>query len=71
MNHWHDHDTSDQLDLGEELMDGVDALIHGWQQASSQFIGRICTGAERWQAKIREIQAPANLADILRARISH
>ena len=57
------------LQLGESLLaDGVDGLCQGWQ-ASSDVIGKLCTGgAERWQTVIRQMQAPVNLADILRAR---
>ena len=57
-----------QLQLGEELIaDGIDVLFRHWQ-ASATVIGRLCTGAERWQAALRQIQAPMNLAEILRAR---
>ena len=57
-----------QFQLGEELIaDGIDVLVRHWQ-ASATVIGRLCTGAERWQAALRQIQAPLNLAEILRAR---
>jgi len=57
-----------QFQLGEELIaDGIDVLFRHWQ-ASATAIGRLCTGAERWQAALRQIQAPMNLAEILRAR---
>jgi hypothetical protein len=57
-----------QLQLGEELIaDAIDVVIRRWQ-ASTQAIGKICTGPERWQAAIRQMQAPINLAEILRAR---
>jgi hypothetical protein len=57
-----------QFQLGEELIaDGIDVLVRHWQ-ASATVIGRLCTGAERWQAALRQIQAPMNLAEILRAR---
>ena len=47
---------------------GVNALIHSWR-ASAGVIGKLCRGdAERWHAAIRQIQAPLNLAEILRAR---
>ena len=56
------------LQLGEELIAaGVDELFRRWQ-ASASAIGKLCTGAERWQAALRQIQAPINLAEILRAR---
>jgi len=61
--------TFGHLRIGEALIaGGVDGLIQGWQQASTNVIGMLCTGAERWQAAIRQIQAPVNFADILRAR---
>lgn len=57
-----------QLQLGEDLIaDGIDVLMRRWQ-ASTQAIGKICIGADRWQAAIRQMQAPINLAEILRAR---
>jgi len=68
MNHWLDS-TVRQLQLGETLRaGGLDGLFRGWQQASTNVIGKLCTGAERWQAAIRQIQAPVNFADALRAR---
>jgi hypothetical protein len=68
MNHWLDHQ---HLHFGEALLvGGVDGLFHGWR-ASAEAIGKLCTGgADRWQAAIRQIQAPVNFADILRARTS-
>jgi hypothetical protein len=60
--------TLRQFQLGEELIaEAVEALIVGWQ-ASTVVIGKLCTGAERWQAAIRQMQAPVNFAEILRAR---
>ena len=58
-----------QLQLGESLLaGGVDGLCHGWQ-ASTDVIGKLCTGgAERWQMVIRQMRTTVNLADILRAR---
>jgi hypothetical protein len=60
------------LQIGEELIaDGIDALAMHWQ-ASTTVIGKLCTGADRWQAALRQIQAqlttPVNLPEILRAR---
>jgi hypothetical protein len=60
------------LQMGEELIaDGIDALAKHWQ-ASTTVIGKLCTGADRWQAALRQIQAqmatPVNLPDIFRAR---
>jgi hypothetical protein len=56
------------LQLSEDLIaDGIGALVRHWQ-ASATAIGKLCTGAERWQAALRQIQAPVNLAEILRAR---
>ena len=56
-----------QLQLGEELVAGVDELMRRWQ-ASTSALGKLCTGAERWQAAFRQMQAPLTLAEILRAR---
>jgi hypothetical protein len=68
MSHWLEN-TLQHLHLGEALVaGGVDGLIHHGWQSSADVIGKLCTGAERWQAAIRQIQAPANLAEILRAR---
>ncbi|HTV94761.1 MAG TPA: hypothetical protein VME42_02135 [Steroidobacteraceae bacterium] len=68
MNHWLD-DPWRHLRFGEAILaGGVEGLFQGWK-ASADMIGKLCTdGAERWQAAIRQIQAPVNLADILRAR---
>jgi hypothetical protein len=56
------------LQLGESLIfDSVDGLYRGWK-ASAEAIGKLCTGADRWHAALREMQATVNLADILRAR---
>jgi hypothetical protein len=65
------YNTLQHLQRGDALVaSGVNALIHSWQ-ASAEVIGKLCTGdGERWQAAIRQIQAPANLAEILRARPS-
>lgn len=60
--------TLGQFQVGEELIgDAVDVLVRGWH-ASSVVMGKILTGADRWQTAIRQIQAPVNLAEILRAR---
>ena len=57
-----------QVQLGEELIAaGVDELFRRWQ-ASITVIGKLCSETDRWQAVIRQVQAPVNLADILRAR---
>lgn len=68
MNNWLDN-TLRHLQLGESLLaDGVDGLCQGLQ-ASTDVIGKLCTtGAERWQTVVRQMQAPVNFADILRAR---
>ena len=67
MSHWLDN-TLRHLQLGETLIPGaVEGLLRGWQ-APANVIGKLCTGAERWQAAIREMQTPLNLAEILRAR---
>ena len=57
-----------QVQLGEELIAAaVDDLIGRWQ-ASVTVIGKLCKETDRWQAAIRQMQAPVSLADILRAR---
>jgi hypothetical protein len=57
-----------QLQLGEELLTaGVDEMVRRWQ-ASANALGKLCIGPERWQAAFREMQAPLNLAEILRSR---
>jgi hypothetical protein len=56
-----------ELQISEELIAGVDELVRRWQ-ASTGALGKLCTGAERWQRVFREMQAPLNLAEILRAR---
>jgi hypothetical protein len=57
-----------QLQLGEELIAAaVDELVGRWQ-ASVTVIGKLCAERDRWQAALRQMQAPINLADILRAR---
>ncbi len=68
MNNWLDNALR-HLQFSESLLaDGVDGLRHGCQ-TSSEVIGKLCsTSAERWQAVMRQMQTPVNLADILRAR---
>jgi len=57
-----------QLQLGEELIAAaVDELVGRWQ-ASVTVIGKLCAETDRWRAALRQMQAPINLADILRAR---
>ncbi len=57
-----------QLQLGEELIAaGVEQLSRRWH-ASVTVIGKLCTPSERWQAALRQMQAPVNLPEILRAR---
>lgn len=57
-----------QVQLGEELIAaGVDELFRRWQ-ASVTVIGKLCAETDRWQAVLRQIQTPVNLAEILRAR---
>jgi len=52
------------------ITSGVNGLVQSWR-ASAEVIGKLCTGnAERWQAVIRQMRAPANFAEILRARTS-
>lgn len=60
-----------QVQLGEELVAAaVDELFSRWR-ASVTVIGKLCRETDRWQAVIRQMQAPVNLADILRARTPH
>lgn len=67
MQNWIEH-ARQQLQLGEALIQGgVDGLFRGWK-ASTEVLGKLRTGADRWHQVIHEIQAPVNLADILRAR---
>jgi hypothetical protein len=69
MSHWLDNPLQ-RLQAGEALIaSGVEDLIQGWR-THVDVIDRIYTGAERWQAAIRQIQATAtvNLVEILRAR---
>jgi len=67
MSHWLENSLQ-HLQLGEALIAGaVGGLMHGLH-APAEFLGQICTGAERWHAALREIQAPVSLADILRTR---
>ncbi len=68
MNNWLDNALR-HLQLGDSLLaDGVEGLCQGWQ-ASTDVIGKLCTtSAERWQTVVRQMQAPVNFADILRAR---
>jgi hypothetical protein len=57
-----------QVELGEELIAaGVDELFRRWQ-ASVTVIGKLYTETDRWQAVLRQMQAPVNLAEILRGR---
>jgi 2-succinyl-5-enolpyruvyl-6-hydroxy-3-cyclohexene-1-carboxylate synthase len=56
------------IQMGEELItSSVAALLRDWQNPAI-VIDKLCTGAERWQAAIRQMQAPLNVADILRSR---
>jgi len=67
MNHWL-HNTMEHVQLGEALIaGGVEGLVHGLQ-VQAEAIGKLCTGAERWQAALRQIQPSLSLADIFRAR---
>ncbi len=76
MNHWleytrqHIEQGEALIQMGEELItSSVAALFRDWQNPSV-VIDKLCTGAERWQAAIRQMQTPINLADILRSRTS-
>jgi len=56
------------IQMGEELItSSVAALLRDWQNPAI-VIDKLCTGADRWQAAIRQMQAPLNVADILRSR---
>ena len=68
MNHWLDNPLQQ---LGEVLIAGsVESLYQGWK-ASADALGKLRdAGADRWQAAVRQMQTPINLADILRARTS-
>lgn len=70
MDSWIDK-AIEHLQIGEALIaGGVDGLYRGWK-ASTEAIGKLCTGTDRWAATLREMQASVktvNLADILRAR---
>ncbi|HWG69255.1 MAG TPA: hypothetical protein VN692_07560 [Steroidobacteraceae bacterium] len=56
------------FEFGEELIAaGADELFRRWQ-ASATVIGKLCAEPERWKAALGRIQAPVNLADILRRR---
>jgi hypothetical protein len=56
------------IQMGEEFItSSVAALFRDWQNPSV-VIDKLCTGAERWQKAIRQMQASGNLADILRSR---
>jgi 2-succinyl-5-enolpyruvyl-6-hydroxy-3-cyclohexene-1-carboxylate synthase len=58
------------IQMGEEFItSSVAALLRDWQNPAI-VIDKLCTGAERWQAAIRQMQAPINVADILRSRTS-
>jgi hypothetical protein len=58
------------IQMGEDLItSSVAALFRDWQNPAI-VIDKLCTGAERWQAAIRQMKAPLNLADILRSRTS-
>jgi hypothetical protein len=76
MNHWLDNARKQieqgeaLIQMGEELItSSVAALFRDWQNPAI-VIDKLCTGAERWQAAIRQMQAPITLADILRSRTS-
>jgi hypothetical protein len=67
MNRWPDNSWH-HWELGEALIaGGAENLYRGWE-ASTEVLGKLCTGASRWQSMIREMPSPVNFADILRAR---
>jgi hypothetical protein len=56
------------IQMGEDLIaSSVAAVLRDWQNPSVM-IDKLCTGAERWQAAIRRMQASGDFADILRSR---
>ena len=56
------------LQISEDLIvEGIDAVVRHWQESATA-LGKLCAGPERWQAALRQIQTPLNLAEILRAR---
>jgi hypothetical protein len=67
MNHWRAN-MWQPIEIGEALIaSGVDGLFRGWQ-ASAEVIGKVRTGASRWQEVIRQMHSSVNFADILRSR---
>jgi hypothetical protein len=71
MQHWLDN-TRQHIQKGEAFItSSVSALFRGWQHPAilpAIVLDKLCTGAERWQAAIRQIQAPKDMAEILRSR---
>ena len=63
------HNTRQQIQKGETLIaSSVAVLFRGWQHPAI-VIDKLCTGAERWQAAVRETpHVPMDLAEILRTR---
>jgi hypothetical protein len=58
-----------RLDSETLIANSVAALFRGWQHPAIVIDKLLCTGAERWQAAMRQIQpAPMDLAEILRTR---
>jgi len=51
----------------DKVLYDLDALVGHWQESATA-IGKWCSGTERWQAALRQIHAPVNLAEILRSR---
>ena len=70
MDQWIDK-ALEHLQIGESIIAGsVDGLYRGWK-ASTEVLGKLCPGADRWHAVLRQMQstvATVNLAEILRAR---
>jgi hypothetical protein len=58
----------EQIQLGESLISGgVDGVYRGWR-VSTEALGKLRTGVDRWHAVLHEMQTTVNFADILRAR---
>jgi len=59
------------IQKGEELIaHSVAAVLRDWQNPYV-VLDKLCTGAERWQAAIRRMNAPSNFAEILRSRTAN
>ncbi len=56
------------IQMSEEFIaSSVAAVLRDWQNPAVM-LDKLCTGAERWQTAIRQMQPSSNFADILRSR---